>query len=183
MTRNRTAGPSTRATLVLVVQTRNYGPVRFGTEGQSGPRPAKNSLSKSLSNTPSVNAVLNRKKPTPPPRGQVAQEIYHSFLFPLSPYPTWKGRVSLLSSYLSLTQIMVKTTDLLTSPAPGTVVKPVFVYDDAQKEKLRALREVRLRLPPPSVSSLTLLPPLFSPPQISYSLLLFLVCLFASPPR
>jgi hypothetical protein len=29
------------------------------------------------------------------------------------------------------------------SPAPGTVVKPVYVYDDAQKEKLRALREVR----------------------------------------
>jgi hypothetical protein len=33
------------------------------------------------------------------------------------------------------------------SPAPGTVVKPVFVYDDEQREKMRALREVRRRQP------------------------------------
>ena len=40
---------------------------------------------------------------------------------------------------------MTKTTKLLTSPAPGIEVKPVYVYDDAQKEKLDALREVCLR--------------------------------------
>ena len=40
---------------------------------------------------------------------------------------------------------MTKTTKLLTSPAPGTEVKPVYVYDDSQKEKLDALREVCLR--------------------------------------
>lgn len=40
---------------------------------------------------------------------------------------------------------MTKTTKLLTSPAPGTEVKPVYAYDDTQKEKLHALREVCLR--------------------------------------
>ena len=37
---------------------------------------------------------------------------------------------------------MTKTTQLLTHPAPGTVVKPVYEYDEGQKERLRALREV-----------------------------------------
>jgi hypothetical protein len=39
---------------------------------------------------------------------------------------------------------MTKTTQVLTLPAPGTVVKPVYVYDEGQKEKLEALREVSL---------------------------------------
>ena len=39
---------------------------------------------------------------------------------------------------------MTKTTQVLTQPAPGTVVKPVHVYDEEQKEKLEALREVSL---------------------------------------
>ena len=37
---------------------------------------------------------------------------------------------------------MTKTTQLLTRPAPGTIVKPVYEYDEGQKEKLEALREV-----------------------------------------
>ncbi|KAI0297579.1 CRAL-TRIO domain-containing protein [Multifurca ochricompacta] len=36
---------------------------------------------------------------------------------------------------------MTKTTNVLTSPAPGTVVRPVYEYDEEQKEKLQALRE------------------------------------------
>lgn len=39
---------------------------------------------------------------------------------------------------------MTKTTKLLTRPAPGTIVKPVHEYDEEQKEKLQALREVSL---------------------------------------
>jgi hypothetical protein len=39
---------------------------------------------------------------------------------------------------------MAKTTQLLTRPAQGTVVKPVYEYDEGQKEKLQALREVSL---------------------------------------
>jgi len=39
---------------------------------------------------------------------------------------------------------MTKTNKLLTSPAQGTIVKPMYVYDDGQKEKLQALREVSL---------------------------------------
>ena len=39
---------------------------------------------------------------------------------------------------------MSKTTQLLMRPAPGTIVKPVYVYDEGQKEKLQALREVSL---------------------------------------
>ena len=39
---------------------------------------------------------------------------------------------------------MTKTTQVLTHPAPGTVVKPVHEYDEGQKEKLQTLREVRL---------------------------------------
>jgi hypothetical protein len=39
---------------------------------------------------------------------------------------------------------MTKTTQLLTRPAPGTVVKPVYEYDEGQKEKMQALREVSL---------------------------------------
>ena len=37
---------------------------------------------------------------------------------------------------------MTKTTQLLTRPEPGTIVKPVYEYDEVQKEKLQALREV-----------------------------------------
>jgi hypothetical protein len=37
------------------------------------------------------------------------------------------------------------TTKVLTSPAPGTVVKPVYEYDDEQKEKIQGLREVRFQ--------------------------------------
>lgn len=39
---------------------------------------------------------------------------------------------------------MAKTIKLLTSPSPGTVVKPMYVYDEGQEEKLQALREVSL---------------------------------------
>ena len=39
---------------------------------------------------------------------------------------------------------MTKTTQLLTRPAPGTIVKPVYEYDEGQKEKLQALCEVSL---------------------------------------
>ncbi|KAI0299853.1 CRAL-TRIO domain-containing protein [Russula brevipes] len=44
---------------------------------------------------------------------------------------------------------MPRTTKLLTSPAPGTVVKPMYAYDEDQKEKLQAVREYAysLRLP------------------------------------
>jgi len=44
----------------------------------------------------------------------------------------------------SLSFHMTKTTQLLTRPAPGTIVKPAYEYDEEQKEKLRALREVSL---------------------------------------
>lgn len=43
---------------------------------------------------------------------------------------------------------MTKTTQLLTRPAQGTVVKPVYEYDEGQKEKLQALHEVSLILYP-----------------------------------
>ncbi|KAI9444540.1 CRAL/TRIO domain-containing protein [Lactarius indigo] len=36
---------------------------------------------------------------------------------------------------------MSKTTKLFLTPAPGTVIKPIYEYDDEQKEKLQALRE------------------------------------------
>jgi hypothetical protein len=39
---------------------------------------------------------------------------------------------------------MTKTTQLLTRPLPGTIVKPVYEYDEGQKEKLQALCEVSL---------------------------------------
>lgn len=39
---------------------------------------------------------------------------------------------------------MAKTHQVLTFPAPGTKVKPVFIYDDEQRAKLNALKEVRL---------------------------------------
>jgi hypothetical protein len=39
---------------------------------------------------------------------------------------------------------MNKTTRLFLSPASGTVIKPIYEYDDQQKEKLQALREVCL---------------------------------------
>ena len=39
---------------------------------------------------------------------------------------------------------MTKTTQLLTRPASGTIVKPAYEYDEEQKEKLLALREVSL---------------------------------------
>lgn len=42
----------------------------------------------------------------------------------------------------SLSFHMTKTTQLLTRPEPGTIVKPVYEYDEVQKEKLQALREV-----------------------------------------
>ena len=37
---------------------------------------------------------------------------------------------------------MSSTTKLFLSPAPGTVIKPTYEYDDEQKEKLQTLREV-----------------------------------------
>ena len=48
------------------------------------------------------------------------------------------------------------TTKVLTSPAPGIVVKPTYEYDDEQKEKIQGLREVRFQsFPlPPAASSL-----------------------------
>lgn len=39
---------------------------------------------------------------------------------------------------------MSKTTKLFLSPAPGTVLKPMYEYDDEQREKLQVLREVCL---------------------------------------
>ncbi|KAI0042536.1 CRAL/TRIO domain-containing protein [Auriscalpium vulgare] len=44
---------------------------------------------------------------------------------------------------------MAKTTKVLTTPAPGTVVAPVHVYDDEQTAKLQELRDyaATLRLP------------------------------------
>ena len=39
---------------------------------------------------------------------------------------------------------MTKTTQLLTCPTASTIVKPVYEYDEGQKEKLQALREVSL---------------------------------------
>jgi hypothetical protein len=39
---------------------------------------------------------------------------------------------------------MSSTTKLFLSPAPGTVIKPTYEYDDEQKEKLQTLREVCL---------------------------------------
>ena len=38
---------------------------------------------------------------------------------------------------------MPKTHQVLTAPAPGTVVAPVHTYDDSQNAKLKALLEVR----------------------------------------
>ena len=37
---------------------------------------------------------------------------------------------------------MSESTNLLLTPAPGTVIKPIYEYDDQQEEKLQALREV-----------------------------------------
>ena len=37
---------------------------------------------------------------------------------------------------------MAKTHHVLTRPAPGTVIAPVHTYDDEQKVKMQALREV-----------------------------------------
>ena len=37
---------------------------------------------------------------------------------------------------------MSSTTKLFLSPAPGTVIKPTYEYDEEQKEKLQTLREV-----------------------------------------
>ena len=42
---------------------------------------------------------------------------------------------------------MAKTHDVLTSPAAGTQIHPVFHHDEAQKAKLQALSEVRARSP------------------------------------
>lgn len=42
---------------------------------------------------------------------------------------------------------MVKTQDNITSPLPGTKVKPVHNYDDEQTAMLTALREVRSCFP------------------------------------
>ena len=39
---------------------------------------------------------------------------------------------------------MAKTTQVLTHLVPGTAVTLVYVYDEGQKEKLKALREVSL---------------------------------------
>jgi hypothetical protein len=49
------------------------------------------------------------------------------------------GRISGYFPFLHMT----KTTQTLTRPALDTIVKPVHVYDEEQKEKLQALREVR----------------------------------------
>lgn len=38
---------------------------------------------------------------------------------------------------------MPTTHKILTSPAPGTVIHPVHIYDDEQKGKMKALSEVR----------------------------------------
>ncbi len=57
---------------------------------------------------------------------------------------------------------MTKTTQLLTRPTKGTTVKPVYEYDEGQKEKLQALRDVSLccGLDFLHVSEFTHLPPL-----------------------
>jgi hypothetical protein len=52
------------------------------------------------------------------------------------------GRILQLSLSFRFLFHMTKTTQLLTRPAPGTIVKPVYEYDEGQKEKLQALREV-----------------------------------------
>ena len=41
---------------------------------------------------------------------------------------------------------MAKTHEVLVKPAPGTQVAPVHSYDDEQKAKLLALKEVRTQL-------------------------------------
>ncbi|KAI0275354.1 CRAL-TRIO domain-containing protein [Gloeopeniophorella convolvens] len=48
---------------------------------------------------------------------------------------------------------MTKTTDVLTTPAPGTVVKPVHEYDDEQRAKLQTLREYAYSLHLPESDS------------------------------
>jgi hypothetical protein len=62
---------------------------------------------------------------------------------------------------------MTKTTQLLTRPAPGTIVKPVYEYDEGQKEKLQALREVSLCC---ILDFLTRSPPTYLPSHSSFSL-------------
>ena len=37
---------------------------------------------------------------------------------------------------------MVKTHEVLTKPAPGTVISPVYNYDEEQKAKIQALLQV-----------------------------------------
>ena len=39
---------------------------------------------------------------------------------------------------------MPKTHQILTSPAPGTQIRPVHQYDEEQKGKMQALSEVRI---------------------------------------
>ncbi|KAH8993951.1 CRAL/TRIO domain-containing protein [Lactarius akahatsu] len=48
---------------------------------------------------------------------------------------------------------MSKTTKLFLSPAAGTVIKPIYEYDDEQKEKLQALREYAYSLHLPDTDS------------------------------
>jgi hypothetical protein len=63
----------------------------------------------------------------------------------LSLYLSSTSQVAFYSvPFTSFSFHMTKTTQLLTRPATGTVVKPVFEYDEEQKEKLQALREVSL---------------------------------------
>lgn len=42
------------------------------------------------------------------------------------------------------TSTAAKTHDLITAPAPGTVIAPLFTYSEEQQEQISALREVRL---------------------------------------
>jgi hypothetical protein len=48
---------------------------------------------------------------------------------------------------------MSSTTKLFLSPAPGTVIKPTYEYDDEQKEKLQTLREYTYSLHLPDTDS------------------------------
>jgi hypothetical protein len=65
---------------------------------------------------------------------------------------------------------MTKTTQLLVHPAPGTIVKPVYVYDEGQKEKLQALREVSLCCFPDSNMKSSLALTLYFSLKYAYSL-------------